>query len=279
MNSITGILLALHGSQQSIGGQQLAISWARRGGAEVTGLAVIDETVAGPTPVPIGGGAFKQQEQTELLSEQQQIAEAACQQFADRCRNAGIKFGTEQRAGVPHHLVADAVQGHDVAIVSTESAVEYGVGESPAEALESLIAIAPRPVISSPRNYRPGHGVLVAVDGSAAAARAAFALVGSGVASLDAVRILTVDPESEQSAHERARYAIDYFQRRRIPTTFQPIISECHAWEVICEQAEQQRSEVIVLGPHARTAIAEFFFGSVTKKTIEHSVAPVFLYH
>lgn len=279
MTTIKSILVALHGSNPDSASHELAVAWAQRTGAEVTGLAVVDETVAEPAAVPIGGGAFKQEEETELLSERQRLAHVVQQAFAGRCRAAKVKFRVDQRAGVPHEIVADELQGHDVAVVDNQPPVEYGAGESPAQVLERLIRVSPRPIVSSPRDYHPGNGVLVAFDGSAPAAKAIFGLLGSGLGAFGRVRILTVDKDSEESARSRAQSGIDYLRRHEIDTGFQPVVSDRPVSELICEEADRQRCELIVMGPHGRSAFAELFLGSVTKKVIDHSGIPVFLYH
>lgn len=279
MNTIKSILVALHGSNPDSAAQELAINWARRYQAEVTGMAIVDQTVAEPAAVPLGGGAFKEEENEELLSQQRQLALRHQETFDGKCRAAKIEFRVDQREGVPHEIVAAELQRHDIAVVDRQMPADYGVGESPAEVLERLIRIAPRPVVSAPQQYHPGEGILIAFDGNRTAAKAIFGLLGSGLAASGRVRILTVDKKSDESAQSRAQTGIDYLRQHEIDVTFQPVVSDRPVAEVICEEAERQRCDLLVIGPHGRSAFVEFFFGSVTKKVIEHSTVPVFLYH
>jgi nucleotide-binding universal stress UspA family protein len=243
------------------------------------GLGVVDETVARRAAVPIGGAAFRREERAVLLSEKQQSAHEARETFARRCQVAGIQFQGEVRGGVPHDLVAEEAQRHDVVIVDNQAPEDYGAGESPAEVLERLIRICPRPVVTVPQAYQPGNTILVAFDGSPLAARAVFGLLGSGLGALWGVRLLTVDPQSEQSARIRAQRGIDYLRQHQVETTFQAIVSDRPPAEVICEEAYRQRCDSIVMGSHGRSALAKFLFGSVTKEVIAKSTVPLFLYH
>jgi len=279
MDAMRSILVALHGSDPDSAGQELAVAWAQRYNAEALGLAVVDNTVAAPIAVPIGGGAFKQAEEAGLIAGRRRLARMVQQAFTARCQTANVSFRVDQAEGVPHRIVADELQGHDVAIVDNQSPLEYGAGESPAHVLERLIRIAPRPVVSAPRAYCPGDTILVAFDGSTPSARALFGFIGSGLTSGLKVQVLTVDQDSEDSARSRAQRGIDYLQRHSIEVTFRPVVSDRPVSEVICDEAAQQHCDLLVMGPHGRPALVEFFLGSTTKEVIDNSTVPVFLFH
>jgi len=279
MHAIRSVLVALHASKPESPAQELAVRWASRSGAELTGLAVVDETVAEPAAVPIGGGAFKQEERDDLLSRRRRLVRESQDAFAGKCRAAKATFRVEERAGVPHEILAREVQAHDLAIVDREPPEEYGAGESPLEAIERLIKASSRPVVAVPDGHRPGSTALVAFDGSTPAARALFGWVGSGLASLGDAVLLTVDSESEQAARSRAQSGLDYLRRHQIDVAFRPVVSGRSVSEIICEEATRANCELIVMGPHGRSLFVEFFLGSVTKEVLGRAEVPVVLYH
>lgn len=278
-HKLRSILIALHSDTPESASQELVVHWARRTGAEVTGLAVVDQTVARPTATPVGGGAFKEEEDEELLSKREGVARAAHESFSRRCKAAGVDCRVELQAGVPHELLASELGRHDVVVVENEPPEEYGVGESPAEVLEHLIKIAPRPLVATPEEYRPIEKILVAFDGSTPASRTLFALVGSGLLELGTVRLLTVDPESEASAQRRAETGIDYLRKHEVETEFHPIVSDRSVAEVVCEEAEREQNALLAVGTHARSALVEFFLGSTTREILDRAKVPVFIHH
>ncbi len=278
MHTLKSILIALHNARPESAAQDLAVAWARRYDAHLTGVAIVDETVSEPTSVPIGGGAFREEERAKLLSEGRRLAGEAQEAFARKCRDAEVAFTVHQLAGVPHEIVASHVKGHDAAIVDHQGPTDYGPGESPADALGRLIKISPRPAVSAPAQYRPGDTVMVAYDGSRPAAASLFGLLGCGLGSLGHIRLLTVDDDSEESARRRAQSGLRYLRSHGIDAAFQPVATDRSASEVICEEAERQHSDLIVMGPHGRSALAEFFLGSVTKQVLADSTAPVLVY-
>ncbi len=156
MHTVRSILVALHNVRPESAGQELAIAWAQRCGAGLTGLAVVDETVSEPTSVPIGEGAFRQEEKAELLSERRRLAGESPEAFARKCRAAEVPLTVDRLAGVPHEIVARQVTRYDEAAVDHQEPTDYGAGESPAEVLKRLIQIAPRPIVSAPPQYHPG---------------------------------------------------------------------------------------------------------------------------
>lgn len=279
MTTLRSILVSLHGTAGSPGpGLELALAWARRSGAELMGLGVIDETVAEPTAVPIGGTAFKQDEEAALISQREQSAREAQAVFAERCRAENIPFRGDVRSGVPHEVVAEEAQRHDLTVIQRHPADRYGAGESPAVLLEHLLKVFPRPVVAAPRSYLPGDGVLVAYDGSVQASRALFGLLGCGLRFLGDVHVVTVDAQSKEAACARAESGLEYLRRHEIATHFTPVVSEGSVSEVLCEEAQRRGCELIVMGARVRSPVVEFFLGSTTKKIVEHSPVPVFLF-
>ena len=49
--------------------------------------------------------------------------------------------------------------------------------------------------------------------------------------------------------------------------------------EVILEQVRRLKAGLLVMGAYGQPALREFFLGSVTRKVLEESPVPLFLYH
>ena len=46
-------------------------------------------------------------------------------------------------------------------------------------------------------------------------------------------------------------------------------------FQVICDEAEKQHTDLIVMGSHGRTGLAHVFIGSVAERVMRHSPCPV----
>lgn len=61
-----------------------------------------------------------------------------------------------------------------------------------------------------------------------------------------------------------------------------PVLVDSHVrrgvpFQAICEEAETQKADVIVIGSHGRTGLSHVFIGSVAERVIRHAPCPVFV--
>ncbi len=59
-----------------------------------------------------------------------------------------------------------------------------------------------------------------------------------------------------------------------------PIILDCHVrrgvpFQAVCDEAEAQKADLIVMGSHGRTGLSHVFIGSVAERVIRHAPCPV----
>ena len=104
-------------------------------------------------------------------------------------------------------------------------------------------------------------------------------MVASGLTALGNIGILTIDENSEETANEHARRAVEYFDVHDIRAESQAKITDKAVEDVIVEEAGRQGAEMIVMGAYGRSRLAEFFLGSVTSRVLDESPLPVFLFH
>src|SRR5207244_5906172 len=84
-------LVGVDGSEYSTASVELGIQWARRSGAVLVGLGIIDApTISRPEPVPIGGSAYKVHHDTSLLRDARHKVEQFLEHCARRCTEAEV---------------------------------------------------------------------------------------------------------------------------------------------------------------------------------------------
>src|SRR5262245_57831225 len=70
---------------------ELGIQWARRSGAMLVGLGIIDApTISKPEPVPIGGSAYKVHHDATLLTDASHKVGQFLEHCAQRCTEADV---------------------------------------------------------------------------------------------------------------------------------------------------------------------------------------------
>src|SRR5947209_8421370 len=111
---LKSILVGLDGSPYSASAIELGIRWAGRHNALLVGLGVIDETMIGPEPVPVGAGAFKRERDEALLAEARHKVEKFLEQFTLECTQAGVAFKLLEDEGLPADQIVREAQRYDL---------------------------------------------------------------------------------------------------------------------------------------------------------------------
>lgn len=115
--------------------------------------------------------------------------------------------------------------------------------------------------------------ILYATDGSADAQAGARFLARLILDTRDQVRVLTVaERNGAEQALETARQALAGSAAQIVTE-----IREGNAAEEILKAAEEQPTDVIVVGTRGISAIARFVLGSVAERVAQHAVCPVLL--
>ena len=88
---LKSIVVALDGSSSSVNARQLALEAARRTGASLVGLGVLDTPwVTAPRATPIGGGAYQAERNQELLAQGRAAIQQRIDDFHQECEAAGV---------------------------------------------------------------------------------------------------------------------------------------------------------------------------------------------
>jgi nucleotide-binding universal stress UspA family protein len=120
----------------------------------------------------------------------------------------------------------------------------------------------------------------VAFDGSPEATRSLQAFVGTGLAALGEVHVISLDEDSAVRAAKTADRAVEYLRFHDIEATPQahagPAMPSSTA---IREAARRLGAGLVVMGACGQSRFTEYLLGSVTRSLLHDSDIPLFLVH
>lgn len=279
---IRNILVGLDGSECSRHAVKLAIGWAKDFNARVTGLAILDEpTIRGAEPVPLGAGAIRQERDEVRIDDAKRQIYGFMQAFAIAATEAGLEDSHVMRNGVPHEEIAHEAQSYDLVVLGKETHFHFETQQSSDETLSQLLKHIARPVVAVPCAPPPAGGkVMVAYDGSLQAARTLQLFVTTGLAKVmtkEAIHVVSVAEPATAAQH--ADQAAAYLRLHGLEAQVETLPSGGKVAATLLAAAARLPAGLIVMGAYGQPTLREFLFGSVTQALINHSPAPLFLYH
>lgn len=283
---LRSILVGLDGSDYSKSAIDAGLYLARKTGALLVGLGVVDEpTIREAEPSLLGGGVPYAEPvlYRERIASARREVEAFLGHFSQRCAEAGVAFKVLEDVGTPHEQIELQAQRYDLILLGQQTRFHFETQEGYDDTVHRVLKNSPRPVITVPARLRmnpdgPGHTVLVAYDGSLQAARALHAFQTSGMAGVLPTIVVAISPEHDQAARSVER-AIDYLRLHDIQAQAVPIASADAPAPLLLSSAEKHRSVLIVMGGYGQPILREFFLGSVTRTLLAESPIPLFLSH
>jgi len=273
------MLVGLDESPFSEAAVTLGIDWAKRFDCLLVGIGVIDEpSIRGPEAPERMARSYQAAYQS-MVAEATHRVDRILERFTLRCSEAGVSSKLLEDVGSPDEQIMTEAQRYDLILIGQRSFFRFETSSHACNTADKLLHATPRPVVAVPGKYRPGNGVLVAYDGSLQSARALQAFASSGLSALGEVHILCAHKTSSVEAGKIADRAVEYLRFHEIPAKPHPTSGTRSASDDILEMARQLGVELIVMGSYGRTALAEFFLGSVTRNVLARTEIPLFLYH
>lgn len=212
------------------------------------------------------------------LAEHAAMVDAKLKAFSSKHRNVHV----DTMRGRPFEALIEAANSKKGALIVVGAGRMQGtffermMGSTSSE----LLANATCPVLIVPRHAAPvaltGRSLVVAVDGSDAAARAVSLALNIGARFDD--RVIPVHasyaPDARLSIH-------NWFQEQTRPEVrgleSKLVFVEEEPTKALLGQAESNNAAMIVMGSHAKGALARIVVGSVAARTVQESNVPVLL--
>jgi nucleotide-binding universal stress UspA family protein len=270
-------LVALDGSPQGEAAVGLAVDWARRFGAELVGLGVLDApSITRPEPVSLGATHFKHERDEARLAEAHERVLAFLAKFRDRCRADGVLCTLIEDVGRPDEQIVREAQSCDVVILGRDTNFRFETEDRDRETLGRVVRESPRPVVVVPAAPVEGSGVLVAYGSGREVARSLQLFTCLGLARGATVDLIAIDPDPAV-CESRLRHPSEFLRVHEIAHRARPIVSEEGPATVILEEVRRRKPSLLVMGAYGRHPLRDMFVTSVTRAVLHESPVPVFI--
>ena len=242
---------------------ELGVRWARRFGATLEGLAIVDEPgIRAIEPLGSIGGApgvnpVYYMGYENRMAEYRQRARELLAAFAGRCDESGVAHEEVTGVGSPHEVIGREAGARDLILMPLRSHFQFTAHEDePDDGLvKRVLKDTPRPVVVVPETEPPDGPVAIAYDGSLQAERALSAFVATGLDGAGPVHVVSVDADPAE-ASRRAECACGYLTRHRGEATAHAIQSAAPPAVVILEEVRRLAPACWSWGPTASRSSA-----------------------
>ena len=270
---IKSILVGVSGTKCSQSATAAAIELAKKHGASLLGVAVVDVAgLAPPESVPLSAGAYKYQRDEAVLKAAREGLAQGLAAFTQRATAAELSSRTMQLEGNPVDVLVTESQRVDLVVVGKRCAPDEDFEQTSGTAC-GVLRNAARPVLCVPDGPAGGNPVLIAYDGSLQAARTLQLFVANGLATGRDLHLLTVADDAAV-----AQRGIEFLHAHELRVD--ALLEEGnHPARQILETASRLEAGLIVMGAYGKPRLREFVFGSVTRAILRESRVPLFLYH
>jgi nucleotide-binding universal stress UspA family protein len=276
---LKSLLVALDETPASDACMHHAVSLARVAGASLTGVGIVDvEYLTAPEPRGIGTAHLKARADRARLQRARERNQQLAEQFTELCRAAGVSGSVLHLEGSPAAEICSIADAHDLIVIGRDCDFRGEPSEAAAESIERLLKDNPRPLLVTPETARDLAPVIVAYDGSVAAARALQLFVLLCLADHARIRIVSVDA-SQEEADRHAQRAAAYIGLHGASCEPRPVASSASPADVVCDEARSLGAGLVVMGAYGRRGWREALLGSFTTRLLAQCPAALFIHH
>jgi nucleotide-binding universal stress UspA family protein len=273
---IKRILVPTDGSEAAMEGIQYAIMLARKLGASLLGVYVVDiKLLEGPflrdLSASLGTAPFVnyQGNITMLLEERGRMA---LDTFEKECEAAGIPCEATLSTGVVWRQVLEQSELADAIVMGRGGEHSEWLEGLMGSTTESVIRRAEVPVFVSQAARPLENTILAAFDNSSHSRQALRAAVVLAESFKAALHVLIVGHGDDAAILDAAK---GYIQSHEVEVSY--IQKDGVAEEIIIETAQDCNADLIALGAYGHSRITELVLGSTTAYTINKAQCPVLL--
>jgi len=278
---IKSIVVAVDSTQSSDKAQAYARRLAKRYGAALTGIAVLDVPwVTQTMATPIGGGHFKEHRDETVLARHKRTLGEKLENFHNACQAADIGSREIEIEGVPSEQIYHEADRHDLIVLGRETNFHGIKGQDIGDVAERLLRDNPRPIVVIPPGETTiGRGVVIAFDGSLESSRAMQMFQLMGLAADEPVHVVAVAAE-EAEANEIAERGAGFFRSHGVEVAVHGLAVDGDVAAAILNTVEDIGAGILVMGAFGPRGFLDRLLGaSVTKQLIRASHVPIFVHH
>ncbi len=271
------LLVAVDGSTYAESAHSLAIHLAKRLGAVLHGVHVVDATFLEGAFVSDVSGALGFEPflnmQAQVRTALEELATTLEARFVRHSQEAEIPYQFHLERGSVVHGLLDACRLADLLVVGQRGVNARFHPDLLGSATAAMLRRSPIPVLVVPEDPPTPRTILVAYDGSpksVGALRHGIALANALGAALV---VASVAPRLDQ-ARARLEEAAAYLAPFGLPFELRPATGEA-VEEVLLGFAVEGQADALVLGSHGHRRIVELVLGSTSEYLARRAPVPV----
>jgi len=271
------LLVAVDGSAHAEAAQTLAMTIARRCGAVLHGVHVVDATFLEGAFVSDVSGALGFEPfinmQAQMRAALEDVAGAIAARFEQRCREGEVPCQFHLERGSVVHGLLQACRLPDLLAMGRRGVNARFHPDLLGSATAAMLRRSPIPVLVVPEDPPSLRTVLVAYDGSpkaVGALRHGAALVQALAARLVVATVATQAEQARPRLEEAARYLAPF----GLPLELRPLAGDA-VEEVLLRAITDGEADALVLGAHGHGRIVELVLGSTSEYLARRAPVPV----
>jgi nucleotide-binding universal stress UspA family protein len=270
------VLVALDESPFSDTATTLALDWAKRFGARLLGLGILDKpSITAPEPVPLGASGFKKEVDEQRLAEAQEHVNLLLAKFQQRCSAMGVQARVFEDVGDPTKCILRQAHRCDVIILGYETHFHFETQDAPDTVRAKVLRRSPRPIAVVPRELSKGNDVLVAYGSGREVARTLQTFQLLGLDGGETVHLVNVSRDDGKA--EAAEFAAEFLDAHGVDCQLHVVNSDLEPAEVVLEQVRFLQPRLVVMGAHAHHPLRDLFATSVTRAVLRECPVPVLI--
>lgn len=270
------ILVGLAGTPYTEAAVRRAIELARRHGAEVTGVTVVDvQRLCNVGSVPIGAdGAAEELREHRLQLTSEHVHEAVAA-FKVACQAERVPHRVVCEEGNAFKLMLGFARYHDLVLFGLRSIFEYYFEDvDSSKLLSQLVGGGVRPIVADATEFRPIRRALIAYNGSMGSAKTLRRFVQLRLWPDAVVRIVTFDNVDEDPDQLLAD-AADYCRAHGLEPETEHVGGSSR--DGLLPYAAQWDADLIALGNSCRNLLIRQLFGETALHVMRDADRALFL--
>lgn len=281
---IKRILVALDPDGDTPVATRYAIRLAKKFDAELTGLAVVD---VGNLNSMIGVGGYgteyaAREVWVEMTEETQKVAQNLLNAFKRSVEKEGIRHRDLKQQGASAELIIEEMKYHDLLVLGRDSKFFYSEPDKDTRTLAKVVKGGVSPTLVVTDEYREIENIMIAFDGSSAAARSlkAFVHLLPYGKDIEIDLVIVADGESSEAMEKSAsilKMAENYLKAHNFNYIIKTVLEKREPGLSILDRQLMKNPDLLLLGAHSVSAVKRTAFGSTTHYMITSTMGPLFL--
>jgi len=279
---INKILIPIDGSTNSLTALDYGIYIARKLGASLTGLYVIDVSlIQGPLLTDLSGSVGMPEGFFDTIEKSlEEKADFILKDFQERCRKSGIQSDTKKGIGKISPIIIEEAQNTDMILMAKKGEhfhlKEGGLLGSVAEAVTRNSG---KPVLITPENFMEIESMALAFDGSISSTKALQFSLELSQQNTWPLTVLMITSDLKRAADLTAQV-----EEANLNAPDKPPMADCETITLPGKESDEiikfireGSVELMVMGAYGHNRLRELFLGSTTSQVVRKSPIPVLL--